>query len=252
MKYDVLVFLFCIFSECVCNIHDSKFISIDFLKEALMTCSSEKARESLEAQINFHESRLKLIEQRKDYFKKKVDDYQKRKTDAAPVKKHPASAAAAKGSSFEDVQGVEEDGSGEVNQIYLESEIYRVIEEHDSLLNFLIERNESSSETEKNKTIGSHVRTQEEIASHGSSALNLSYTNGSKVPKNDRTVIEELKTNNDQLRQLVHQLVGELEKLQVENHQLRIDLIGSQAEKMMSNVSALPELPPLEPPKLLY
>lgn len=195
-----------------------------------MLSSNEKARESLDAQVSYHESRLVLIEQRKEYFKKKADEYQKRKADAL-LKKQQKDSLNSEGTH---VQG-DDISNGEHNQVYLESEIYRVIEEHDSLLQFLIEHQDGPSDRKQDTA----------------SSLNSSYKSGAKVPKCDKMVIEELRMNNDQLRQLVQQLVGELEKVQKENHQMRVELITFRAEKV-SAICPLPELPPLEPPKLLY
>lgn len=116
----------------------------------------------------------------------------------------------------------------------LETEIYRVIEEHDSLLQLLSERgqNPDSSTVSASTLSGS------------------AYKSGNKIPKGDKTVIEELKVSNEQLRMLVHQLFGELEKTQLDKMLLEKEVqslklrLSNQGEE--SSLSALPPLP--QPP----
>ena len=79
----------------------------------------------------------------------------------------------------------------------------------------------------------------------GSSA---SYRSASKVPKGDKTIIEELQVSNEQLRILVEQLVNELAALRAENQRLNHQI----ADLVNESSSCLPQLPPLEQPKLLY
>lgn len=115
----------------------------------------------------------------------------------------------------------------------LETEIYRVIEEHDSLLQLLSERGTepSTSNTASTTTLS------------GSAC----YKSGIKIPKGDKTVIEELKVSNDQLRQLVHQLFGELEKTQLEKKLLEKE-VESLKQKLNNQSDECPGLPPLQPP----
>lgn len=80
------------------------------------------------------------------------------------------------------------------------------------------------------------------------SASNVSYRSGGKVPKGDKTIIEELQVSNEQLRILVEQLVTELAALRAENERLN----NQVADLMNEQSSHLPQLPPLEQPKLLY
>lgn len=116
----------------------------------------------------------------------------------------------------------------------LETEIYRVIEEHDSLLQLLSERGQNpDSNTASTSTLSGSA-----------------YKSGNKVPKGDKTVIEELKVSNEQLRQLVHQLFGELEKTQLEKKLLEKEVeslklkLSNQGEEC--SLSSLPPLP--QPP----
>ncbi|KAI1305782.1 Nuclear receptor-binding factor 2 [Halotydeus destructor] len=200
--------------------------AIDYLKQALELSTHEKARESLQAQIAFHEKQSKLVNQRRECFKKKAEEYYRRKGEAQKKKDSLIDA--------NQENPVNPSNEHETNQIYLESEIYRVIEQHDSLLDFLSRDKNSDS-------------------SISSQSVTASYKTGSKMAKSDKMVIEELKINNEQLRALVQQLVSELDKLQKENHQLKVEVISSnQANEQPHFVFNLPELHPLEPPKLLY
>lgn len=109
-----------------------------------------------------------------------------------------------------------------------------MIEEHDSLLQLLSER---GSET---------------CSSNNASTTTLSgsacYTSGSKVPKGDKTVIEELKVSNEQLRQLVHQLVGELEKAHLDKKLLEKEVESLKLKLNQSEECPLAGLPPLPQP----
>ncbi|CAG2101654.1 unnamed protein product [Medioppia subpectinata] len=125
------------------------------------------------------------------------------------------------------------------------SELRDIMSEHDSLLHILIERR-SDIEAEVKPSV---VTGAEPLSSSNSSADSM-YKSGSKKPKTDKTVIEELQTVNEKLKQLVFQLAEELDACQREIRDLRAQNMVLKAEN--SHVSTVPELPPLEPPELLY
>ncbi|KAJ4451480.1 hypothetical protein ANN_02943 [Periplaneta americana] len=103
----------------------------------------------------------------------------------------------------------------------LQRKIYRTMEEQDSLLEQLVRRGIESDgdelESVKSENIG---------ACGGEDAVKLNSSEpgrleGSKWPKDDRTVIEELHTLNQQLRKLVSQLLTQLDACSKEAEMLR-------------------------------
>ncbi|KAJ6222784.1 hypothetical protein RDWZM_001329 [Blomia tropicalis] len=85
----------------------------------------------------------------------------------------------------------------------------------------------------------------------------LDYISNARKSKEPKEIVEELTTINDKLRQYFDHLVESLEKSQAEvtalkdeNSQLRKELFVLKSQDNANK--AIPELPPLEPPKLLY
>ena len=111
------------------------------------------------------------------------------------------------------------------------------MDEHDSLLQVLLQK-------------GSPERNALPDSASSLSSSNASYHSGSKVPKGDKTIIEELRTSNDQLRILVEQLVTELGALRTENERLSNQLSDLMNDQSCS--SRVTQLPPLEQPTLFY
>lgn len=107
----------------------------------------------------------------------------------------------------------------------IDTRIIRAMEEHDSLLQVLMDKHTIK---ETNTSISESVKS------------------GSKIAKGDKTIIEELKTSNEHLRLLITQLVSELELLQQENQMLK------KQSKREEGACPLPQLPPLDTPKLFY
>ena len=131
------------------------------------------------------------------------------------------------------------------------AEIMNVISEHDSLLHVLLQ--------DKRKTAKSSGSTLEAQADSGSTPSVVSsassdslYKCGSKLPKDDKTFIEELETVNDKLRQLVFKAYTDMEFLQKENKALKEEIQKLRDDNRNAISSTVPELPPLEPPALLY
>lgn len=117
--------------------------------------------------------------------------------------------------------------------------IVQAMDEHDSLLQVLLQK--GGREETSAAGISSPTASM-------SGSTTASYRSGGKVPKGDKTIIEELQVSNEQLRILVEQLVNELAALRNENDRLR-----NQVTDLMNDQSShLPQLPPLEQPKLLY
>ena len=89
------------------------------------------------------------------------------------------------------------------------------MEEADSLIHHLRKR----TENEDDLTSLKEEDEQEEAACGGEDAVTK--LEGSKWPKDDRTVIEELQTLSQQLRSLVNQLVNQLSECTKETEMLR-------------------------------
>lgn len=120
----------------------------------------------------------------------------------------------------------------------LGTRIVQAMDEHDSLLQVLLQKGSRADEA-------SATASSPSASMSGSTA---SYRSGGKVPKGDKTIIEELQVSNEQLRILVEQLVNELAALRTENERLNHQV----ADLMNDQSSNLTQLPPLEQPQLLY
>jgi hypothetical protein len=143
---------------------------------------------------------------------------------------------------------VEEKEMKDEERNMLQQEIQRVLEEHDSLLQFLIiKKSHTNDERKSSTTSAENVLTS---PTNNSSSDSL-YKSGAKLGKDDKMKIEELQTVNEKLRQLVYQLLGECEKTHKENVMLKKENDRLKNEKENYS-SSLPELPPLEHPTLLY
>ena len=160
-------------------------------------------------------------------------DYDQNKQNKSPI---------ARMASPQAIRLSDADSNSRNNQMM--SEIMEVFSEHDSLLQFLIERRVSSHSSPLSPTDSSST-----VVS--SSSTDSLYKSGSKRPKDDKTVIEELQTVNEKLRQLVFQLYSDLEVSQNENRSLQEENQRLKDERNIIS-STVPDLPPLEPPELLY
>ena len=124
-------------------------------------------------------------------------------------------------------------------------EIVRAMEQQDSLLEILIQKQPSTSLT---KTSSAPVSPKSSFSSK----------TGTKLPVGDKTTIEELKLSNTQLKLLVNQLVDMLEEEKKQNEDLRNE-IKCLKESLTSNdrdrdTKSLPIYldDSLDTPKLLY
>ena len=131
----------------------------------------------------------------------------------------------------------------------IETRIIQAMEEHDSLLQVLLEKHNPSR---PEKSPGKESVVSPPSSSSSSSSLSASIKSGSKVAKGDKTIIEELKTSNEHLRLLVMQLVSQLELLQQENQLLSKKISILESESTNNDTCTLPQLPPLETPQLFY
>ena len=189
--------------------------------------SNEKARQAIVAQIERNENHIQLVKKKKDLLIQKLENRIRQFNLIEAQQQNRAAALSMKGN----------ESSSQDEDVGLR--IVRVMDEQDSLLQVLIGRKDVSESQSSSTTTLS-----------GSTA---SYKLACKVPKNDKTIIEELRTSNEQLRILVEQLVSELECLRKENEMLNAELESMRRDQMSNrDSSSLPHLPPLEQPKILY
>ena len=139
-------------------------------------------------------------------------------------------------------------------------ELHHVMNKQNQLLNCLItQRQPNFSSQSSNRSSPT-----EELKSNNNN--NKSFDN-KKQPENDKEIIEELKTINEKLHHWVHHMVENLEKAQLdlqnlkeENNQLRKELFlkNNIANNNNNNINNnnndnnISELPPMEPPTLVY
>uniref|UniRef100_T1II09 Nuclear receptor-binding factor 2 MIT domain-containing protein n=1 Tax=Strigamia maritima TaxID=126957 RepID=T1II09_STRMM len=172
-------------------------MAADLLKDAMQVTKSDKALESIRLQHDYHVRQdvvIRFKQQQADKLRKRL---QKKKLSEIE-----------RGDSEQTVSASPEDTNGNIQH-----EIYRTLEENDSLLAFLIQ-------TKNQLQLETTVKTQEtipEIETNDESII----SRGHKMPKDDKTLMEELRTNNDDLKQLVQRLLSELDKCNEEKQQLQ-------------------------------
>ncbi|EEB13432.1 Nuclear receptor-binding factor, putative [Pediculus humanus corporis] len=140
-----------------------------FLTESLKATDNEKAKQSIQLQKEYH---LK----QKDVLRVKKIQYQSLK-EVLRVHKEAISRM------MKARNGKNDDSESEENS--LQKVIYRTIEEADSLLDILVHKEDAN-------------HSDKELTSNGSSG-DAAYSVGTVHPKDDKTVIEELKIVNYQL-----------------------------------------------------
>jgi hypothetical protein len=210
-------------------------------KDALNLTTNTKARESIQSQIQRCQLQIDLVKKKKQLALKRMEDNCRKRDLLSQQQQVKSAGKMVKNLALEDGGNIVKDG--------LELRIIQAMKEHDSLLQVLLEKQECQSPsgtTDKDQFNGGVS------ASSSSSSLNASYQTGSRRPKGDKTIIEELKTSNEQLRQLINQLVSQLETLQLENQLLTKEIAILKSEQANRDTCSLPQLPPLEPPKILY
>lgn len=179
----------------------------ELLLQAMKLTTVNKALESLKLQHDYHIKQKDIVRVKKIQFEiqKKIIDYRKQKM------------------TLEKKASL----NSERKEQDLQWAIFRTMEEADSLLGMLVMRDDELLETE------------------GSTKSESEVIIGKKIPKDDCTVIEELRTLNTQLRSLITQLLSQLDASERQVETLRARLRAYEDDYP----NPLPELPPLEMPQ---
>lgn len=178
-----------------------------------------RAVESIKLQREFHVKQQDVIRIKKEQF----ENYRK-----AVENQRRRMANAFNNQEYEDKEGNESTS--------LQTAIYRTMEEADSLLEILIKRGTSDSDSIKSDL--SSADTDDRVVTFdtvdGESSSSNQQITGSKRPKDDHTVIEELRTLNQQLHTLVYQLVTQLDASSREADALRARVKYLENERLKS------------------
>lgn len=192
------------------------------LEEGLNLATVPRSIESIKLQKDYHVKQQDIIRTKKEQFenfKKAVENQQRRMQNA--ISNH----------EYEDKLGNESTS--------LQSAIYRTMEEQDSLLELLVvRRGTSDSDSMKSESSSNDMGERVDMDTIDGESVTLSKTiTGSKRPKDEHTVIEELRTLNQQLHSLVYQLVTQLDASSRETDALRarVKYLESERSKSESN-----------------
>jgi hypothetical protein len=227
----------------------------EYISEALMNTSCDQMKASLETQKEFHLSQEKLLKQRELCEEQKKLNYKQELLNKQIYKEKFGfynNLSNNLNNNTNNCFNNSNESETEVNKIdknSLELELYRVMEEQDSLLQFILTNKDNHLNKSQDLS-----EPQKDLQNFSSTSTESLYKSGTKKPKDDKTTIEELQTLNDKLKQLVFQLLGELEKSQKDNFVLQTEnqkLKEENRKTRITETSTL-ELPPLEPPALLY
>ena len=202
---------------------------------------------SLERQQEFHLSQEKVLKQRESFEIQKLQNYKQELINRQLLREKFGINSDKTSNQSLNQLNCDNNPLEMNNKNNVMTEILDVISEHDSLLQFLIDKRVSDKESSPPTTPESS-----ETAVASSASSDSLYKSGSKKPKDDKMIIEELQTVNTKLRQLVFQLFDELEKSEKDKSLLREENERLKKENNQALNSAVPELPPLEPPALLY
>lgn len=189
------------------------------LEEALNYITVPRAAESIKLQRDYHIKQQDVIRIKKEQFEnyKKAVENQRRRMANAFINQE-----------FEDKEGNESTS--------LQTAIYKTMEEADSLLEMLIKRGTSDSDSIKSDL--SSADTDDRVVTFdtvdGVGSTSNPEISGSKRPKDDHTVIEELRTLNQQLHSLVYQLVTQLDASSREADALRARVKYLENERLKS------------------
>lgn len=191
----------------------------DYLSEALHLTNNPRSLESIKLQRNFHIRQEGIILIKKEQF----ENYRK----ASEDKRNRVNSFAM--DDFKDTHNNESTS--------LQVAIYKNMEEADSLLVYLIKkRNGANSDSESLKSFSTTDTDDKPI--DAVDAGNYIAPVGTKHPKDDSIVIEELKTLNSQLHKLVYKLVTQLDASarEVEGLKDRIKQLESEKQKGLSDL----------------
>lgn len=158
--------------------------AVKHLEEALNYATVPRSIESLKLQRDFHIKQQDIIR-----IKKEHENYQK------AIENQRRLMQTTYANDYEDKQGNE----------LMSIQIQLKIKEQDTLLQFLLQRDTPDSD----------------VVDGESSSSNSVVITGRKCPKNDNTIIEELRILNQQLHSLVYQLVTQLDASSREAELLR-------------------------------
>uniref|UniRef100_T1IIW5 Nuclear receptor-binding factor 2 MIT domain-containing protein n=1 Tax=Strigamia maritima TaxID=126957 RepID=T1IIW5_STRMM len=181
----------------------------ELLKDAMQMTKSDKALESLRLQHDYHVRQEAVVRFKQQEAERLLRRIQKKKLHEIE-----------RGDSEQTVFLSSEGATGD-----LQHAIYRTLEETDSLLAFLIQnKQQSQAETQEIRSNGAATAIEDQTINRGW-----------KIPKDDKTLMEELKTNNSELKKLVQRLLNELDKCHEEKQQLQDMLDNIQ---MMNDITS--------------
>lgn len=190
----------------------------EFLEEALTLTDNQRSLESINLQKNYHIRQVDLILIKKEQY----EHYQ-----LALENKHL--------NISNENKVVQEDTKSLQNAIYL------TMKEADSLLGILIKKG-SNSDSESVKSFSTTDTDDKVLSIDTTDSSNSNAPVGSKHPKDQATVIEELKTLNEQLHTLVSQLVNQLDVSLKENTSLKDRIKQLENERNKGKYICLPNI----------
>lgn len=166
----------------------------DLLADAMSLTDNPRSLESIRLQREFHLRQKDIILVKKEQF----ENYKK----AIENKRNAVGSLCRE--DYKDTQHNESTS--------LQVAIYKTMEEADSLLGYLIKKtNGCNSDSESLKSFSTTDTDDKLVTVDAIDSANDNAPIGSKHPKDDSTVIEELRTLNDQLHALVYRLVTQLD-----------------------------------------
>ncbi|XP_071448138.1 nuclear receptor-binding factor 2 [Hetaerina americana] len=172
------------------------------LEEAMKLTNVAKALESLTLQRDYHIQQESVIKMKSNCYEK-----------------HLKSAAC----DHKKIINPEIPVQPERESHHLQAEIYKTMEEADSLLQILLKKGTLSKEVLGNKenNLPENTVTEQEAVARLEPSEWKPCMSGSRLPKDDQTVIEELRVVNEQLRSQVVQLLEDLDLCHKENDHLK-------------------------------
>ncbi|XP_044743246.1 nuclear receptor-binding factor 2-like [Chrysoperla carnea] len=182
-----------------------------YLTEAMKITTSAKAYESMQCQYDYHIKQQDIVKMKKQEYEsylKAVENHRLKITNM--------------------LLSSELDGNKHQSD-HLQVAIYKTMNQADSLLGLLIQKD---TDNESNQSVDN-----DEIDNCSNTSTTLTNNVGTKRPKGDDTVIEELRTLNTQLHSLVSQLITQLEisNKEVELLREKIRILEDEKAKSKSN-----------------
>ncbi|CAG9856725.1 unnamed protein product [Phyllotreta striolata] len=187
------------FDECI-ECHKQ---AVEYLEDSLKLTENPRALESLRLQIASHQKQIELVKMK--IAQTQINNSRK----AAQLQKRKISMPSSDG----DLEGSEEG---------LEAAIYRTIEVHDSLIDYLGKRGGSDNDSVKSYSASDN---EEKLEKETAQII------GCKHPKDDADIIEELKVLSGQLRDSVKCLLLQLDDRNKEIEKLKSTIRILESEK---------------------